>query len=214
VILGPTARVALYYAPADDDSLAEAAAAWFTAHPDLTADARRYGFHATLKPPMRLRTGCGWAELRKAVETIAATVAPFALPPLRIADILGFLALREARPSMVLQAFADACVAAVDHLRAPPDAAELERRQRSGLSPAEAANLARWGYPYVFATWFFHMTLTRRLTEAEQAALLPEAEAAFASAIAAERMVTDLCLFVEPAPGKPFTLAERVKLRG
>ena len=30
------------------------------------------------------------------------------------------------------------------------------------------AMLVRWGYPYVFDTWFFHMTLTRRLSDAEK----------------------------------------------
>ena len=60
MILGTVARVAFYYAPADDDPLARAAADWFAAHPDVTRDARSYGFHATLKPPMRLRDGYGW----------------------------------------------------------------------------------------------------------------------------------------------------------
>jgi hypothetical protein len=74
--------------------------------------------------------------------------------------------------------------------------------------------LVRWGYPYVFATWFFHMTLTRRLTAEEKATYQPEAERYFARATAMPRQVTDICLFVQPAPGEPFVIAERLKLRG
>jgi hypothetical protein len=214
VILGPAARVALYYAPDPDDPLAAAAAAWFAAHPQVTADARGYGFHATLKPPMRLRAGAGWADIRAAAAAIAASVPPFPLPPLAVADIRGFLALRETAPSPALQAFADACVAGADHLRAPPDAAELARRRRAAATPAEAANLARWGYPFVFATWFFHMTLTRRLDAAERDALLPAAAAHFAPALARPRQVAALSLFVQAGAGEAFALAERVALRG
>lgn len=214
MILGPAARVALYYVPAADDPLVAAAAKWFAAWPEVTEDARLYGFHATLKPPMRLREGCGWADVRDAAAEIAASVAPFPLPPLAVTGLAGFLALHETRPSPPLQAFADACVAAADHLRAPPTPAELDRRRRNGLTRAEGVNLARWGYPYVFATWFFHMTLTRRLSAAEQAALRPAAEAHFAAALAHERAVADLCLFVQHAPGEAFILAERLALRG
>ena len=127
---------------------------------------------------------------------------------------MGFLALRETRPSTELQAFADACVAGADHLRAPPDADDLARRRRTRLIPAEAANLSRWGYPYVFATWFFHMTLTRRLDAAEQATLRPAATAHFAPSLTVPRSVAALCICVQHAPGEVFVVAERVALRG
>ena len=74
--------------------------------------------------------------------------------------------------------------------------------------------LVRWGYPYVFNTWFFHMTLTRRLSPAEKALYQPRLESHFAAALARARRVTDICLFVQPAPGEAFILAERLKLAG
>jgi hypothetical protein len=74
--------------------------------------------------------------------------------------------------------------------------------------------LLRWGYPYVFSTWFFHMTLTRRLSDAEKAVILPGAQAWFAPALAATRRVEDICLFTQHQPGAAFTLAERIRLRG
>ena len=228
--LGPEGRVAFYYAPEPDDPLAEAAASWLgwdaeraeqRAQPELpdigaiTAEARGYRFHATLKPPMRLRDGVGWGDVLAAASEIAAAVPAFDMPPLHITDLHGFLALREAAPAPALQAFADACVAGAEGLRAPASAAELARRRQGGALPAaQEANLVRWGYPYVFATWFFHMTLTRRLNAAERAAFMPAAERHFAAALAVRRRVAALCLFTQAGPGAAFVLAERIRLAG
>ena len=83
-----------------------------------------------------------------------------------------------------------------------------------GLTAQQDAMLLRWGYPYVFETWFFHMTLTRRLIAPEKAIYQPAAEQYFARAIAMPRQVSDICLFLQSAPGEPFIIAERLKLRG
>ena len=225
----PGPRVALYYAPTAADPLAAAGAAWLGRDADtgapmpqpdvadlpaITADARRYGFHATLKPPMRLRPGTRWTDVMLGVERVAACVPAFALPPLAVADLDGFLALREAGPSPALQALADLCVAGLDPWREPPDAAELAQRRRHGLGPAEEATLLAWGYPHAFATWRFHMTLSRRLDQPEAARLHRAAQAHFAAALAQPRTVADICVFTQAAPGADFLLAERVGLRG
>ena len=222
-------RVALYYAPLSDDPLHRAAAAWLgrdaaigadMAQPDIagieeaTREPRLYGFHATLKPPMRLADGCTWDDVAAATTAMADRIAPFDLPVLSVQDLFGFLALRETMPCGPLQALADACVERLDHLRAPPSNEELARRRRSRLTPQQDANLVRWGYPYVFDTWFFHMTLTRRLNADEKPRFMPAAEAYLADAIATARRVTDVCLFVQPEPGAPFVIRRRLKLRG
>lgn len=163
---------------------------------------------------MRLAEGCGWSDVLHAATELADRVAPFALPTLAVSDVFGFLALRETAPCPALQALADACVAALDAFRAPPSDAELARRRRGGLTPQQDAMLLRWGYQYVFETWFFHMTLTRRLNAEEKAIYQLAAEQYFARAIALPRVVNDICLFVQPAPGEPFVIAERLTLRG
>jgi len=227
--VGPDSRVAVYYTPDRDDPLFAAGATWLGRDPEstapaprpdlpgidaITAEPRVYGFHATLKPPMRLAEGCSWSDLMGAGRTLAGRIAPFDLPTLAVADVHGFLALRETSPCPALQAFADACVEQLDGFRAPPSDAELTRRRNGRLSAAEEAMLTRWGYPYVFETWFFHMTLTRRLSEAEKSVWRPAAEAHFAPALSLKRRVADLCLFVQPAPGGDFVIAERLPLRG
>ncbi len=227
--MGPDARVAVYFAPQPDDVLFAASSAWLgrdpatgaaMAQPDIaniaevTAEPRLYGFHATLKPPMRLACGRTWDDLVAAAIALADGIAPFELPPLSVQDLFGFLALRETVPSAPLQALADACVEHLDAFRAPPSEAELTRRRRANLSPEQDAMLVRWGYPYVFDTWFFHMTLTRRLTAEEKQVFMPAAERYFARSIAASRRVEDICLFVQPSPGEPFVIKQRLKLRG
>jgi putative phosphonate metabolism protein len=222
-------RVAVYYAPLADDRLSDDAAIWLgrdpatgarVAQPDIvgieevTAEPRLYGFHATLKPPMRLADGCQWSELLLAAQELAGRVAPFALPRLAVADVHGFLALRETVPCPPLQALADVCVEQLDPFRAPPSDAELARRRRASLTPQQDAMLQRWGYPYVFDTWFFHMTLTRRLNAEEKSRYQPSADHHFAPATAIARQVLDICLFIQPTPGEPFVIAERIPLRG
>ncbi len=179
---------------------------------EITAEARRYGFHATLKPPMRLAHP--WAALMEDAAALADSLAPFDLPALAVADLGGFLALRETAPCPALHALADACVTGLDAHRVPNDAAEVARRRKPGLSAAQDAMLLDWGYPHVLGTWRFHMTLTRRLSPEERAMVLPRAEASFAAALALPRRVEDICLFTQPSPGAPFLLAERLPLRG
>ena len=225
----PQARVALFYAPEADDPLFAAGATWLgrdpesgapAPHPDIaeiaavTEAPRLYGFHATLKPPMRLRVGVTWERVLDEAAGLAASVAPFDLPFLRVADLSGFLALRETEPSMPLQALCDLCVAQLEPLRAPPEGSELERRRAGGLSAAQEALLRRWGYPYVFGAWAFHMTLTRRLDAGERELYMPAAEHHFARALLEPRRVATICLFTQPAPGEPFLIAERLRLRG
>jgi putative phosphonate metabolism protein len=222
-------RIALYYAPEPHDPLHERASAWLgrdavsgaeTPQPaiagvdiaEVTADARGYGFHATLKPPFRLQ-GDVQAALQ-AAQDFAARTAAFALPPLQITDLDGFLALREAEPCPALHALADGAVAALDPHRAPATEAEIARRKPDKLSPRQREYLASWGYPYVFAEWRFHMTLTRRLTPAEKAIILPAVTEALGDAPGLTRSVTDICIFAQAAPGAPFTILERLKLRG
>lgn len=222
-------RVAIYYAPLPDDPLTHLSSAWLGRDPltnapvpqpsvpglaEITAEPRGYGFHATLKPPMALAAGTRWTDFLSAAESLAAGIAPFRLPPLAVADLRGFLALRETNPCPDLQALADACVEQLDPFRAPPSPDELARRRKANLTAEQDAMLIRWGYPYVFGSWFFHMTLTRRLSDAEKATILPAAIAWFAPALTVPRQVADICIFTQPTRTAAFTLAQRLPLLG
>ena len=222
-------RVALYWAPRIDDPLHALGSSWLgrdaetgatLAQPAipgldiaaLTADARGYGLHATLKPPFRIATS--WQAVRDAAMELAARTRPFAMPALRLAEHHGFLALLEAEKSAALQAFCDACVTALDPHRAPATPEEIARRNPARMTERQRAYLDRWGYHYVLDEWWFHVTLTGRLTEAQREVVMPLLAAHLGDAPALPRRVTELCLFTQAAPGAPFLIAERLPLLG
>lgn len=139
---------------------------------DLTAAPRRYGFHATLKPPFRLAPGRSEAELSAAVGGLATRLAPARADALRLAQVGHFLALVPDGDGRALGALAAEAVAALDAFRAPAPPEEVARRRAAGLSPIEEANLVRWGYPYVMDAFRFHVTLTGRLEPGEAGPVL------------------------------------------
>jgi len=153
---------------------------------DLTEDARKYGFHATLKAPFTLADGrderdlidaCGvFSSAPQAIATIVPVVRP-------IGD---FIALMPETQPPALAAFAQACVEAFDDFRAPLTEADRSRRNPEQLTPRQRANLDRWGYPYVLDDFRFHMTLTGRVPDARRAGIVDLLREQFA----AERVET------------------------
>lgn len=226
------ARYALYFAPPEDSALARAGSFWLgrdaasgvrleqPACPgltperlaQLTAAARRYGFHGTLKPPFRLREGRTPDELGRAVAALAARQQRFFFT-LRLATLAGFFAWLPADAQDPIAAVAAACVTELEEFRAPPDELELARRRR-GLNPSQAALLQRWGYPYVLDEFRFHLTLSDavsgREAEAMHTTLADYTDRHARGAVAFDA----LCLFVEPAPGADFLLLTRYGFDG
>jgi len=143
---------------------------------EITAEPRRYGFHATLKAPFRLAEGRSEDDLGAACAAFAAERTRFACAGVELSAIGRFLALKPASPCAALDRLAGAAVKAFDGFRAPMSAAEREKRLRAPLTARQQDHLARWGYPYVLEDFRFHMTLTGPLDDAERA--LAEAELA------------------------------------
>jgi hypothetical protein len=217
-------RLAIYWAPSQNDPLWQLGNQWLGRNPEtntalphpqipniaeLTNDPRHYGFHCTLRPPMRLSTTS--AAFAATAQHIAAATRQFPLPPLTLTPISGFLALTLSTPSLKMHALANLCVRATNPHRAPPSPAELARRRAASLTPRQETRLQTWGYPYVLEEWFFHLTLSRRLTPPELASLLPAAQAHFAPTLHDQRVVEEICIFTE-SPGSDFQLTHRLKL--
>jgi putative phosphonate metabolism protein len=174
---------------------------------EITKDARHYAFHGTLKAPFALADGMTADALMAAVAALAARCRPFGAP-LMLARIAGFLALVPAQDLPPLHRLADACVEAFDGFRRPESAEQIERR-RTGLTARQSALLDRWGYPYVFEEFRFHMTLTARLGDNE-AARLQDALAPHVAPLLCEPLpVADLCLFAQDNRQAPFRLIRR-----
>jgi hypothetical protein len=110
---------------------------------------------------------------------------------------------------------ADACVTAFDRFRAPLTAAELERRRRSPLTPAQDRHLERWGYPYVFDQFQFHMTLTARLTDAAEHDRVRAALVERTAPVCRDPLEIDAIAVFEQADREaPFLVTGRYPLRG
>lgn len=230
---GP-ARYAIYFAPASGSPLARFGAKWVgydvttgaaVAQPELaaidakrlheiTAEPRRYGFHATLKPPFRLADGLKADALDEAAAAFARGFSTFIAPPLCLSSISGFWALTPSEPCPMLDRLAEDCVRAFDRFRAPPSEAELARRRASRLSSAQETLLAQWGYPYVMEEFRFHMTLTGRLGPEEGTAVAKALKPLVEPLCGAPLPIDAICLFRQADRDAPFRLLRRYELAG
>ena len=225
-------RYAIYFTPPPDDPLTRIAANWlgrdaFSGETVLpqplggldpaeiafhTASARRYGFHATLMAPFNLAPGESEQALLRAFAAFCEASRPFDLPRLKLSQLDGFFALVPDGDVRRLNEFAGEIVLAFDRFRAPLSAGEIARRHPGSLKPAELRNLHQWGYPFVFDTFRFHMTLTGRASGQEAQRLERALSAWFGPILNEPVRISALTLFVEPEPGAPFIVHRHTSL--
>lgn len=180
---------------------------------DLTAEPRRYGFHATLKAPFELARGRSEAQLRAFAHNLAASLAPVPLAGLSVTAIGSFIALTPAQPSQALQELAFRVVQAFEPFRAPLSEADLARRLRAPLTPAHRAYLEAYGYPYIGDAFRFHMTLSGSLPAERLGPIREALELAFAQTVPPGPVSIDrLALFRQETRDSRFRLIESVPL--
>ena len=182
-------------------------AGWTRAELDaITASARRYGFHATLKAPFRLADGRAPEELDAALAGFAAGHAGALVPRLSLECLGGFYALVPGAEAEGLHALADEVVTAFDAFRAAATEAEIARRHPASLTPRQRELLKTWGYPYVLDEFQFHLTLTDRIPRERRPAVERTLRSWFAASLGTTVLVGALALFTEHEPGAPFAL--------
>lgn len=219
-------RYAIYFTPPSGDALLKVAANWLgrsaysgeavrapairTLPADdiaaLTAEPRRYGFHGTLKAPFRLDEAYQESDLLSALMYFASSSAPFVIPRLKLQNIGPFFALVPKQPVAELNQLANDIVVSFDRFRAPLRDSEIARRRPERLSDAQRQNLDRWGYPYVFEEFRFHMTLTGPVEEKQRPQVERTLNDFFAPVLEDQVEVANLALFVEPEKGAPFEI--------
>jgi putative phosphonate metabolism protein len=235
LVAPPALRYALYYAPRGGEALAMTASHWLGRNAEsgqmlalravpgiaserlaeITAEPRLYGFHGTLKAPIALADGVSERDFLDAVGRFAVAERAFWVPALALGELSDFLALVPAVRCSELQDLADRCVVEFDEFRRPADEAELARRRAAGLTPRQEELLVRWGYPYVLEEWRFHLTLTGRLTDpGERGTIAALLRQRFAGFLDRPLSVSDLCVFRQTAPKRPFTVLARFRLGG
>jgi putative phosphonate metabolism protein len=228
------ARYAIYYMPDPDSPLWSLASHWLgrdaasgrtmrqPALPALvaynierlTAGPRHYGFHATLKAPFEPAHGSSEGALLAAVEAFSAIRSAFDVQ-LEVGALGDFLALRLAQPSEQMVELHTACVRVLDEHRQPISAHDLARKRHGKLTPEQDAYLVRWGYPYIFEHFRFHMTLTSRIAnEAARGPIRDALAALFAPELAKPHRVTGVAVFGQVDRDAPFDVVQWFPLRG
>lgn len=225
-------RYAIYYVPAPDDELyrfgagllgydaltghaidppAEAKKAFADWH-ELTAEPRIYGFHATLKAPITLARSTTEAALVAAFDRFAeaARIIPAITPVVR--PIGRFIAVVPNAPAPALAQLADDCVREFDAFRAPLTERDRQRRLKSPLTARQIEYLDRWGYPYVFEEFRFHMTLTGPLADARREAVLAFLQEWFAKLHRSTQRIDHLALLRQDESGSRFVTIKQAKL--
>ena len=229
-----SARYAIYFSPAKHSPWWDFGAQWLgrdecddkaLAQPvltqigltdlnSITAEPRRYGFHATLKAPFHLRDGFSVDALAERVQALASRLRPVSLGPLQLVTLGDFVALTPVTATAELATLAAACVVELDDLRAPLTAAELARRRIEQLSTREQELLRQYGYPYVLERFRFHFTLSDPLPSATAWSVMLAVAQPVARLNSSVPLVLDrLCLFVEAAPGEAFKSVADLELQ-
>ena len=142
-------------------------AKWIKDVPDwatITAEPRHYGFHAPLKAPFHLVTSIRERDLTDRLGALARRHRAFGLGALEVRLLDHFAALVLPSQPAALAALAADCVQSIDEYRAPLTHQDLQRRLAAPLTQRQRSLLDRWGYPYVFDEFRFHLTLTGRLS--------------------------------------------------
>ena len=177
----------------------------------LTAEPRRYGFHATLKAPFHLREGFAQSQLEAAVAELAASLVAFEIAALHVSALKfaggGFLALTPSHAPAALGALEARALRELDRFRRPPDEAELARRRPERLTARQRDHLAAWGYPYVLEDFRLHFTLSGAVDDPD--ALKPLLAEAFASAVEAPHFRVDALVLYAQAAGAEFLILRR-----
>lgn len=227
-------RYAIYYIPSPDDNLYRFgsgllgcdafsgreidqpadATETFDDWRELTSDPRKYGFHATLKAPITLADDKREAELVEAFERFAAT--PREIPTIApvVRGIGGFIAVVPQAPVAALTRLADDCVRDFDGFRAPLTERDRERRLKSPLSERQIAHLDRWGYPYVFEDFRFHMTLTGHLASDRRDRVLAFLQQRFVRLDRASQRIDHLALLRQRDESSRFIMLKHARLAG
>jgi len=179
----------------------------------MTSEPRRYGFHATIKAPFRLRLDLDLADLTESLAEFATKFEPFDAGELRVGSVAtadggAFVALTPHGGLKSLREFEGSAVRDLDRLRAFRDG---DRRDAPRLSPRQAYYLDAWGYPYVLDEFRPHFTLTNAIADVKRVVRLLEWE--FKLRVSSHTLRIDaLTLFGESEPGGEFRILRRFPL--
>jgi hypothetical protein len=227
-------RYAIYFVPADDSPLGVFGARLFGRWPDGTPEpdtlavpereertrrVARYGFHATLKAPFALASGCTESGLVDAAAQLAADMNTSSIGPLVVAPEHATVSLQHSGKTNAtvvesVSALAARCVVELEPWRAPLDAEARARRKPHQLSEPERGLLETYGYPWVLESFRFHLTLGDRTGDDDRDAAWTEAVAQqFGALVPAAPVFDRIALCREPDRRQPMLRIAEFRLK-
>lgn len=178
----------------------------------LTKEPRRYGFHATLVAPFHLE-GSTEADLSSALTEFTDDNYPVDVGSLSVDVIGSFIALQPETKVPKLDRLAATLVRSFDKYRAAPTEADRVRRLTAHLSSRQRQMFSRWGYPYVFDEFRFHMTLTGSLQASELAPIKSALAALYTQSADTHVEVDALSLMRQDKPDSRFFVVARKRFK-
>ncbi|WP_314961012.1 DUF1045 domain-containing protein [Bradyrhizobium cosmicum] len=182
----------------------------------------RCSYHCA--PPLRLprdaqgavpaEGGYSVEELERALRAFVTAWPSCPIGPLKIDLLGGFFCAGSCESD---SHFAGPCLVCIveefDRFRAPLSQGEFQRRLCSPLNEIETTHLVRWGYPYVFDHFRFHMTLTDFVPAESQPEVRRELDTVFGTLLSKEYSIDALSLFVQIHSGADFVVRSQFTLR-
>jgi len=181
-------------------------------HREITKRPRKYGFHATIKPPFSLASKFTQSELQAEFHTFCPTVSPVTGGILKISRLGQFLAITQDEQPNEVTDLAAATVSHFDKFRARLTEDAIEKRRRRTLTPLQDELMLRWGYPYVMQEFKFHMTLTGSLSHDKIVDIEQRANTIFRDFLGQALNINSLALLGEDEDSGRFHVLENLSL--
>nr|WP_251134089.1 DUF1045 domain-containing protein [Rhodomicrobium sp. Az07] len=211
-------RYAIYWTPEPGSALEAFGSAWFGGEnfglePDLAARAKRaparYGLHATLKAPFRLREGATADDIARALDAFCRIRRAPEASPLGFIRHQRYVVLSPGGRTAAIDWLAAECVTHFDRFRAPIGDADRAAREIDTMTARERAHLEDFGYPYVLSEFRFHISLAGPLERCEALAVCRALEPQLAPMLLGAFRIDALTLLGEPEGGGAFQILSR-----
>ncbi|NCX92047.1 MAG: DUF1045 domain-containing protein [Rhodobacteraceae bacterium] len=217
-------RYAVYYTPQDDlfYNLGSSWLGWDTilgqpvSQPEVNNDIniekitetpRKYGLHATIKAPFRLADGLSASELARQLRTLCLSLKPIEFS-LEVSELNGFFAFTPTVKNTELRKLHSKVVRELDYFRAQPTKEEIIKRRENQLTSEQDQNLIKWGYPYIFEDFYFHITLTGKIPEDFRNKVKDEIENFFQPVLQQKINLSELALVGEAKDGNFYVIRQ------
>jgi len=174
---------------------------------EITDAPRKYGLHATIKAPFRLANNVTVLELEQQFKILCGSIKPIVFN-LKLSELSGFFALTPTVKNTELRKLHSKVVRELDYFRAQPTKEEIIKRRENQLTSEQDQNLIKWGYPYIFEDFYFHITLTGKIPEDFRNKVKDEIENFFQPVLQQKINLSELALVGEAKDGNFYVIRQ------